>query len=142
MFIQPNNTYDAADSELIAQFTAFMVKVVTSAKIDFIRRQRHTKWEIPVDKLPVPQDVMADTERWQSDVREEEFFFAEEQISDALSDIPSLRRRILELSFIDGLSAMEIAEMLGCSIKFVYNQKHAALKKLRDTLLKGGELDE
>ena len=142
MFIQSNNAYDAADSELIAQFTTFMVKVVTSAKIDYIRRQRHLKWEIPMDKLPMTQGNLTDTDRWQSAATDNEFYFAEERISNALSDLSPLRRRILELSFIEGLSAIEISEMLGCSIKFVYNQKHTSLKKLRDVLLKGGEHDE
>jgi len=142
MYINPKYKFDDSDGELIAQFTAFMVKVVTSAKIDYIRRQRHWKWEVLMDKPPEPQDDKLNSGRWMNAISESEFYFAEERISKALSDLPTLRRRILELSFIDELSAQEIAEILGCSVKFVYNQKHAALKKLRDNLLNGGEADE
>jgi DNA-directed RNA polymerase specialized sigma24 family protein len=53
-----------------------------------------------------------------------------------------MRRRILELSFIEGLSAMETAHLLGRSVNYIYDQKHAAIKKLRDALLRGGERDE
>ena len=142
MYINPKYKFDAADGELIAQFTAFMVTVVTSAKIDYIRRQRHWKWEVLTDKLPEAQDNHSNQAKWLSGVSDSEFYFAEERISKALSDLPSLRRRILELSFIEEYSAPEIAEILGCSVKFVYNQKHAALKRLRDILLNGGAADE
>jgi len=142
MYINPKYKFDDSDRELIAQFTAFMVKVVTSAKIDYIRRQRHWKWEVLMDKPPELQNDKPNPERWLSAVSDGEFYFAEERISKALSDLTTLRRRILELSFIEELSAQEIAEILGCSVKFVYNQKHAALKKLRDNLLNGGEADE
>lgn len=142
MYTNPKYTFDATDGELIAQFTAFMVKIVTSAKIDYIRRQRHWKWEISVDKPPGTNENKISLERWQSAVSDSEFYFAEERISEALTDLPALRRRILELSFIEDYSAQEIAEMLNCSVRFVYNQKHVALKKLRDVLLNGGEADE
>lgn len=142
MYINPKYTFDAADGELLAQFTAFMERVVTSAKIDYIRRQRHWKWEVLTDKPLESTDSQPPPERWLSNVSDSEFFFAEERISKALSDLPALRRRILELSFIEELSAQEIAEALGCSVKFVYNQKQAAMKRLRDILLNGGESDE
>lgn len=142
MYTNKNTDFDARDGELIAQFTAFMVKVVTSAKIDYIRRQHHWKWEISMDKLPEQTDTIGSQERWIDGVSESEFYFAEERISKALSDLPAMRRRILELSFIEELSAQEIAEVLGCSVGYVYNQKHDALKKLRDYLLNGGDHDE
>jgi len=139
MNTNPQYSFDAADGELIAQFMGFMVKVVKSARIDYIRRQRHWNREIPMDKLPIPPDPPPESERWLDVVPQGSFNFAEERISKALSDLPILRQRILELSFIENLPAQEIAEILGCSIKYVYNQKHAALKKLRNILLNGSE---
>ena len=44
--------FDDSEHELIAQFTAFMTSVVRSAKIDYIRRQRHWNREISMDVLP------------------------------------------------------------------------------------------
>ena len=142
MHTKQNSSFDATDDGLIARFTAYMAQTVTTAKIDYIRRQRHRKWETPVDKLPLKDEPPSPTtERWQSGISDNEFSFAEERISNALSSLPALRRRILELAFIERLPAQEIADALGCSVKFVYDQKHAALKKLRDILMRGGELD-
>jgi len=138
LYKNQNNGFDSKDGELIARFTAFMVQIVTNAKIDYVRRQRHLKWETPTDTPPLQEGTSSKTERWQNGIPDSEFDFAEERISNALSSLPALRRRILELSFIEQLSAQEIAEELEYSIKFVYDQKHAALKKLRDLLLKGG----
>jgi RNA polymerase sigma factor (sigma-70 family) len=142
MDAKQNYPFDPADNKLIASFTSYMMKVVTTAKIDYVRRQNHWRMEMPMDKLPEAYGIPADAERWQNAVSENEFDFAEERISDALFGLPHMRRRILELSFAEGMTALEIAELLGCSIKFVYNERHAALKKLRDLLLRGGDADE
>jgi len=139
MIVQQNNGFDAADDELIARFTAFTVRTVTSAKIDYIRRQRHWKWEVSVEEISDMSDDAPTVQRWQNGVSNNEFFFAEERISNALSALPILRRRILELSFIEGLSAQEVADELSCSVNYVYKLKHETLKRLRDALLKGGE---
>ena len=141
MYVKKNDDNDSADGELRARFTAFMVQLVTNAKADYIRRQKHSKREILMDTLPESNDRAFAEERWQNGVSDKEFNFAEKRISDALSSLPALRRRILELSFIERLTAQEIAETLECSVKFVYDQKHAALKKLRDILVRGSERD-
>ena len=86
-------------------------------------------------------DVSAE-DRWHESTSNREFYFAEEHISIAISGLPSLRRRILELDFIEGFSPLEIANILGCSVSFVYKQKYAAIKKLRKMLQNGGGVDE
>ncbi len=127
--------FDDSEHELIAQFTAFMTSVVRSAKIDYIRRQRHWNREISMDVLPeAPVDL-----QWFEALSETGFDFEEERLSRAFSELPVLRQRILEMVFVKRLSAQEIAQRLNCSVKYIYNQKHAALKKLRDILLKGGD---
>jgi len=127
--------FDDSEHELIAQFTAFMTSVVRSAKIDYIRRQRHWNREISMDVLPeAPVDL-----QWFEALFETGFDFEEERLSRAFSELPVLRQRILEMAFVKRLSAQEIAQRLNCSVKYIYNQKHAALKKLRDILLKGGD---
>lgn len=130
-----NYIFDDSEHELIAQFTAFMASVVRSAKIDYIRRQRHWNREISMDELPeAPVDL-----QWFEPLSETGFDFEEERLSRAFSELPVLRQRILEMAFVERLSAQKIAQRLNCSVKYIYNQKHAALKKLRDVLLKGGD---
>ncbi len=131
--------FDPADGELIARFTTFMVKTVRFAKLEYIRHQKHWNKEVPVFSVPDSPYLGGNAQPHEYGIGDGEFFFAHERIADAFLDLAELPRRILELSFVAELSAMEIAELLGCSVKAVYNQKHAALKKLRDALLKGGE---
>ena len=130
-----------ADSELFAQFTAFMVKVITSAKIDYIRRQRHWRWEISTEILPDILDERPSLEDRMIEASMKGFHYAEERIAAALSTLRVEERRILELAYIEELSAEEIAALLGRPIRFVYNQKYIALRKLRKALLPGGEMD-
>jgi len=127
-----------ADSELFARFTTFMVKVVTSAKIDYIRRQRHWQWEVLMDELPDLLDESSSPEHWLI-ASTHEFQFAEDRVFAALSALPAKQRRILELSYIDELSAQEIAAILECPVTHIYSQKFAALKRLREALLDGDE---
>jgi len=88
-----------------------------------------------MDVLPeAPVDL-----QWFEALFETGFDFEEERLSRAFSELPVLRQRILEMAFVKRLSAQEIAQRLNCSVKYIYNQKHAALKKLRDILLKGGD---
>ena len=53
-----------------------------------------------------------------------------------------MRKQILKLLFVQGLTAMEVAEELGCSLDYVYTNKRRALQKLRDQLVESGENDE
>jgi RNA polymerase sigma factor (sigma-70 family) len=55
---------------------------------------------------------------------QEEFDFEEERLSRAINELPLLRRRVLAMTFIEQLTAPEIAERLGCSANYVYKQKH------------------
>jgi len=129
-----------ADRELFAQFTAFMEKVVSHAKIDYIRRQRHWRREVLMDELPELLDGNSSSQHWPISSTSG-FHFAEDRIATALSSLPAKQRRILELSYIDDLSAQEIATILDYQVKTVRNQKCIALKKLREALLNGGGTD-
>lgn len=134
------HVFDDTDSELFARFTTFMAQVVASAKIDYIRRQRHWNWEVLMDKLPELLDESPSPER-RLITSTDGFYFAEDRISAALSALPAKQRQILELSYIDELSTREVANILGYREKTVRNQKCLALKKLRDALSGGGGAD-
>lgn len=127
-----------ADGELFARFTAFIVRVAISAKIDYIRRQRHWQWETLVDKLPERLDGCSTPEHWLI-TSTGGFHFAEDRISEALSVLSAKQQRILELLYIDELSAQEVAMILKCSVSHVYNQTFAAMKRLRANLAEGGD---
>jgi len=70
----------------------------------------------------------------------DEFELAEDRLSRALNDLPLLQRRVLALLFIEQRTAPEIAAELGCSIGYVYKEKHRALKKIRE-VMEGDDCD-
>ena len=110
------------------RFTAWMEKVVKNLKIDYIRRKGIKNKENTHLTAEIADDSYEQDFRL---VPEDEFDFAEERLSKAFDQLPLLRKRILMLHFINGLTAMEIAEELNCSVNYVYDQKRRALEKLR-----------
>ena len=54
----------------------------------------------------------------------------------ALSTLPTQRREVFSLSYLEDLSNQEIANLMGLSISTVENHKYLALKQLRDGLKK------
>jgi len=127
------------NDDLRNRFTAYMQKVVYHAKVDYIRRkkaQRSSSDTVPTGSsdLTYKQDF-----RSASDV---DFDFEEQRLADIFASLPLIRKQILKLLFVQGLTAMEVAEELGCSLDYVYSNKRRALQKLRDQLQKGDEHDE
>ena len=126
------------DNDLRNQFTAYMKKVVYHAKVDYIRRktaaQQRTEIALPDWREPsYEQDFGM--------VPATEYDFEEQRLSDSFAQLPLVRRRILTLLFVQGLTAMEVSEELGCPLDFVYSNKRRALQKLRDQL-QGGDCDD
>lgn len=134
MNIPPRFTIEDDNPVLLGQFTDWMEWVVIHAAADFMRRQSNRRREEPLEELSnddlIYEDLMPSNKT--------EFDFAEDKLASAFSKLSLLRRQILALVFVEGLSAQETADKLGCSVDYVYLQKHRALKKLRDQLMEGG----
>ena len=135
MNITPRFRMEDDDLDLLWRFTAYMELVVRNAKIDYLRSQDYLKRENTVKYLLVGDFITYDDPLPASD---SEFDFEEERLEEAFSRLTLMRRQILALTFVEGLSAQETADRLNCSVKFVYNQKHEALKRLRNYLMEGG----
>ena len=138
MNITPRFVIEDDDLDLLWRFTAYMELLVSHAKIDYLRRQGYKQKEVPygqfiIDESAGYEDPLPDSP--------DEFEFTDEKLSDAFSKLNSLRRQILTLIFVDGLSAQEVADKLDCSVDYVYLQKHRTLKKLRDQLMEEGDRD-
>ena len=116
-----------------------MQKVVYHAKVDNIRRKKAQYPRVEVETVEVPALSYEQDFRLASDV---DFDFGEQRLADNFASLPLIRRQILKLLFVQGLTAMEVAEELGCSLDYVYTNKRRALQKLRDQLEEGGENDE
>jgi len=127
------------NDDLRNQFTAYMQKVVYHAKVDYIRRRKTQRPGSDVDSAKASELSYEQDFRLASNA---DFDFEEQRLADNFASLPLIRRQILKLLFVQGLTAMEVAEELGCSLDYVYSNKRRALQKLRDQLQKGDEHDE
>ena len=91
---------------------------------------------VSIDEIDLP---VTDTLMSEAGAISGSFDFAEQHLADAFRELPLMRRRILELLFVDELSPTEIAQKLHCSVQHVYNQRSLAIKRLRERLIKERE---
>jgi RNA polymerase sigma factor (sigma-70 family) len=124
------------NDKIRAQYTVYITAVTDYARKEYMRSLRHATDEVDFDG--VPEDKLAAPE---IHIPQEEFDFEEERLSRAINELPLLRRRVLAMTFIEQLTAPEIAERLGCSVNYVYKQKHLALQKLKLLLTEGRNND-
>ena len=118
-----------------------MAAIVDNARKDYLRRVIRWEKEIPYEDAlsaaiggSYEMDGLAG---WNGN-----FEFQNEWLSEAFYNFKLLKQRILTLSFVYRLTAQEIADSLGCTVEYVYRQKHLLLKKLRDAAMEGGEKRE
>lgn len=122
--------------ELRARFTKYICKIIVHAKIDYLRNNQKHCMEISLDTLET--EPMVDfEEQYETYTEQHTFSFEEEKLAKAFSDLPLMRQKVLEMLFVEQLTAVEIAQRMNCSLKYVYDQKYLALHKLRKVL--GGE---
>lgn len=128
--------------ELRARFTAWMNILLYRARLKFIRKEKRRIPTISLDELEEEGVIVADSDVFRNQFkREEKFFdFEEERLAKAFAELPIKRQRILEMLFIEEKKPHQIAKELNCSEAYIYNEKHRALKKLREVIKKDGEI--
>lgn len=131
---------DTVRDELRARFTVYISQVIIHAKLDYIRQLKRRAQEIYLEDLEMEPSVDFEEQYVQAYSNRQSFEFEEEKLSNTFSSLPLMRQRVLEMLFIEELSAIEIAQKMNCSVKYVYDQKYLALQKLRKSL--GGETDD
>ena len=107
-----------------------------NAQKNYLRTEGKRPKTISIDEIELP---ITDTLLPKIETVSGSFDFAEQQLADAFRELPLMRRRILELLFVDELSPAEIAQKLHCSVQHVYNQRSLAIKRLRERLIKERE---
>jgi len=136
MNFTPRFLIEDDDLDLVRRFTAYMEKVVYNARIDYLRSQDYLKKEniakqLLADDLITYEDPLPATDS--------EFDIEDERLAAAYYRLTPMRRQILKLTFDEGLSAEDAADRLNCPVKYVYNHKHEALKRLRNLLMESGD---
>lgn len=122
--------------ELRGRFTRWIVITAQNAQKNYLRTEGKRPKTISIDEIELP---ITDTLLPKIETVSGGFDFAEQQLADAFRELPLMRRRILELLFVDELSPAEIAQKLHCSVQHVYNQRSLAIKRLRERLIKERE---
>ena len=130
--MSPMSTKD----ELRGRFTRWIVITAQNAQKNYLRIEGKRPKTISIDEIELP---ITDTLLPKIETVSGSFDFAEQQLADAFRELPLMRRRILELLFVDELSPAEIAQKLHCSVQHVYNQRSLAIKRLRERLIKERE---
>lgn len=124
---------------LRARFTNWIEKLVKNAKIDYLRQQNKAEPEfVSIDELFEDEQLIGARDVVISEDKDS-FDFQEERLAEAFYKLPLMKRKILELLFIECIKPEEIASRLNCSPQYVYNQRFLALKQLRKKLDKGGD---
>lgn len=124
---------------LRARFTTWIEKVIKNANIDYLRQQNKIGPEIiSIEELFEDEQLIGARDVFIPEDKDS-FDFQEERLSEAFYKLPLMKRKILELLFIECIKPEEIASRLNCSPQYVYNQRFLALKQLRKELDKGGD---
>ena len=124
---------------LRARFTNWIEKLVKNAKIDYLRQKNKAEPEfVSIDELFEDEQLIGARDVVISEDKDS-FDFQEERLAEAFYKLPLMKRKILELLFIDCIKPQQIASRLNCSPQYVYNQRFLALKQLRKKLDKGGD---
>lgn len=129
--------YDEPDV-LRARFTKWLEKLIKNARIDYLRQLKNVPETISIDSLFEDEQLVGDSDVTISDSKTA-FDFEEERLAKAFYELPLMKRRILEMLFVEEIKPEEIAKRLNCSAQYVYNQRLRAIKKLREQLNKGGD---
>lgn len=129
---------DKNESDILrARFTSWIEKLIKNAKIDYLRQNNKKPECISIDELFEDEQLIGDEDVILT-ISSTSFDFEEEKLAKAFHKLPLMKRRILELLFVDEISPEEIAKHLNCSPQYVYNQKYRALKKIRSQIEKDG----
>lgn len=125
--------------ELRARFTRWIMVTAQNAQKNYLKKERRCLNTVSLDSVAEESFAIEDAVQVSAFGESDSFDFMEEALAAAFRELPLMRRRILELLFVEELTPTEIAQHLHCSVQHVYNQRSLALKRLRERLLKDGE---
>ena len=110
--------------ELRGRFTRWIVITAENAQKNYLRAEKKQLQTVPLEEADV---AIVDTALLSAE---------EQRLAEAFRELPLMRRRILEMLFVEELTPSEIAAKLHCSVQHVYNQRSLAIKRLRERLIK------
>jgi DNA-directed RNA polymerase specialized sigma subunit, sigma24 homolog len=121
-------TYSEPD-ELRARFTRWLEVLISRARNRYLQKEAYrlrtiSLEDIPEDQWPTTPPALDETR----------FDFENECLVEAFSSLSVESQKLLRLLFIYEMRPKDVARLLDCKTKELYNSKYAALKKLRTIL--------
>ncbi len=111
-------------------FSAWLYRIASNLVVDFFRRQ-------PVQpSLSLEEKMVANTEH---PVHSLDVQFSHQALREALADLTDEQQQVIILKFVDGLSNIEVAQVLGKTEGAVKSLQHRALAALGRVLGEQGE---
>lgn len=136
-----NHQEKSERDELRASFTGWLEVTLYREKLHYLKKQDKERNTVCIGNLPEEMLVEENQERkWLHGLTEQsEFDFEEERLERAFQKLTGKRQMILIMLFVEEKTPKEIADELGCSVRYIYKQRTAALEKLKSLLMEGGE---
>lgn len=125
--------------ELRGRFTRFLEVAMKHVQQNYLRKLSREPKTISLDivseiEIPLIAGPMS--------YEEHEFTFEESRLAEAFRQLPMARQKVLIYLFVEEMYPEEIAELMGCTVQHIYNQRSLAVKKLRKLLSERGENSE
>ena len=125
--------------ELRGRFTRFLEVTMKHVRQNCLRK-------LSRDPKTISLDIVSEIEipliAGPTPYEEHEFTFEESRLAEAFRQLPMARQKVLIYLFVEEMYPEEIAELMGCTVQHIYNQRSLAVKKLRKLLSERGENSE
>ena len=125
--------------ELRGRFTRFLEVTMKHVRQNYLRKLSREPKTISLD---IVSEIEIPLIAGPTPYEEHEFPFEESRLAEAFRQLPMARQKVLIYLFVEEMYPEEIAELMGCTVQHIYNQRSLAVKKLRKLLSERGENSE
>lgn len=106
-----------------------LFRIATTTLIDFLRKYNNKDAvTAPLDMFPIEEGIDSTNEKMNGNE-------LQKRISEAVNDLPPVRKQVFEMSREQGMSYREIAETLSVSSRTVETHIYKALKQIKKHII-------
>lgn len=115
----------AARFEFRSKVSTWIFGIAYRTALKSLRRDRFEQSHVDIEVLPEIEDAMIETA---------ENLFNRTRVTKALAALPGELRAVVELTYYQGYSYIEIGKILSCPVGTVKSRMHSARARLREVL--------
>lgn len=122
------------NDELRYRFTAWMKIVVIRKKLEYVRKLKRHKSEVPFEDGKLHNAMISEP----FDIDEtnlQEFVFCNESLASAYKNLSVRYRQILRLIYLENAETETIAKKFGITVQYIYSVRSLAIKRLKRSLI-------